>query len=34
MRIDHAGVVVPADKVDDVVKFLVASLGHMGFKEM
>ncbi|KAN0110090.1 hypothetical protein V8E51_006477 [Hyaloscypha variabilis] len=34
MRIDHAGIVVPADKVDDVVKFLIASLGHMGFKEI
>jgi hypothetical protein len=34
MKIDHTSIVVPTDKVDGVVNFLVASLGHMGFKEM
>ncbi len=34
MKIDHTAIVVPIDKVDGLVNFLVASLGHMGFKEM
>jgi hypothetical protein len=34
MKIDHTGIVVPSDKVDGVFNFLIASLGHMGCKEM
>ncbi|KAF2227479.1 hypothetical protein BDZ85DRAFT_3966 [Elsinoe ampelina] len=33
LRLDHTSIFVPESKLDDVVKFLLASLGHMGFKE-
>jgi hypothetical protein len=34
MKLDHTAIVVQTSKVDGVVNFLIASLGHMGFKEM
>ena len=34
LTIDHTAIVVPADKLDDVVKFLLAALGPLGLKEM
>ncbi|KAF4554343.1 Hypothetical protein D9617_4g000960 [Elsinoe fawcettii] len=33
LRIDHTSLSVPQSKLEDIVKFLLASLGHMGFKE-
>ncbi|KAG8628825.1 hypothetical protein KVT40_002690 [Elsinoe batatas] len=33
LRVDHTSIFVPESKLDDVVKFLLASLGHMGLKE-
>lgn len=34
MKIDHTNIIVPASKVNDVFDFLIASLGHPGFKEL
>jgi hypothetical protein len=33
MPCDHFSLQVPPSKFDDLVNFLVSSLGHMGFKE-
>lgn len=33
MPLDHFSITVPTSSVDGVAKFLVSSLGHMGFKE-
>lgn len=33
MPVDHYSLQVPADKLEDLIQFLVASLAHMGFKE-
>ena len=34
LTIDHTAIVVPAAKLDDVVKFLLAALEPLGLKEM
>ena len=34
LTIDHTSIVVPAAKLDDVVKFLLAALEPLGLKEM
>jgi hypothetical protein len=34
LKIDHTAIVVPADKLNDVVKFLLAALEPLGLKEM
>lgn len=34
LTIDHTAIVVPASKLDDVVKFLLAALEPLGLKEM
>jgi len=34
MPIDHAAVVVPQSKLDELVAFLLTSLSHLGFKEI
>lgn len=34
LTIDHAAIIVPASKLDDFVKFLLAALGPLGLKEM
>jgi hypothetical protein len=34
LTIDHTAIVVPAEKLDDVVKFLLVALEPLGLKEM
>lgn len=34
LTLDHTAIVVPASKLDDVVKFLLAALAPLGLKEM
>jgi hypothetical protein len=34
MPLDHFTLTVPQGKLDEIVTFLTASLGHLGFKEL